>query len=401
MKIPKGHSRTLETKCQDTRRSTSGSAQFLRDKLVSWSSKKQKSIAISHHRGMQHGHVWMLVLDTLDGSQPFSYGFAFNNYMYSDNQSALAICTIILWTYSPKALPRERFEFLPSRLGMKESTCADTMADMNILANDAPAEQAPTITPPTIIDDQILPLSKWVPIGKSNCVLDVQKSQRNPIFPIVVSLLKNTNFFRAFTASSTILAIYIQQFWDTMCFNSSTGLYSCQLDEQWFNLHKDLLRDALDITPTNDNNPFVAPPLSDTVIEYVNTMGYPYTLRNENLKLPTEDQVIIEEPASSTGTLSSLQNLDKELSFTNQFFIEKPQEEEPEKTNTESEVQSMVTVPIHQDTSSVPPITSSVIDLTVSHPVSTTIHAPLPTSTTIVTATTTTTSLPPPPPQPQ
>ncbi|GKC26608.1 uncharacterized mitochondrial protein-like protein [Tanacetum coccineum] len=32
--------------CQDTRRSTLGSAQFLRDKLVSWSSKKQKSTAI-------------------------------------------------------------------------------------------------------------------------------------------------------------------------------------------------------------------------------------------------------------------------------------------------------------------------------------------------------------------
>ncbi|GKA33270.1 hypothetical protein Tco_0719637 [Tanacetum coccineum] len=34
-------------RCQDTRRSTSGSAQFLVDKLVSWSSRKQKSTAIS------------------------------------------------------------------------------------------------------------------------------------------------------------------------------------------------------------------------------------------------------------------------------------------------------------------------------------------------------------------
>ncbi|GKB42654.1 retrovirus-related pol polyprotein from transposon TNT 1-94 [Tanacetum coccineum] len=34
-------------RCQDTRRSTFGSAQFLGDRLVSWSSKKQKRIAIS------------------------------------------------------------------------------------------------------------------------------------------------------------------------------------------------------------------------------------------------------------------------------------------------------------------------------------------------------------------
>ncbi|GJW62274.1 hypothetical protein Tco_0111609 [Tanacetum coccineum] len=117
----------------------------------------------------------------------------------------------------------------------------------------------------------------------------------------------------------------------------------------------------------------------------------------ENLKLPTEDQVRLEEPTSSTGTLCSLQNLDKELSFADQFLMEKLQEDELEKTNTESEVQSMVTVPIHQNTSSVPLMTTPVIDLIVSQPVSTTIQAPLPTSTaTVITITTTTSLLPPP-----
>ncbi|GJR87569.1 retrovirus-related pol polyprotein from transposon TNT 1-94, partial [Tanacetum coccineum] len=131
--------------------------------------------------------------------------------------------------------------------------------------------------------------------------------------------------------------------------------------------------------------------------EEFTTTAYPSV--QENLKLPTEDQVTLEEPASSAGTLSSLQNLDKEISFTNQFLVEKSQEDEPDKSNTEAEVQSMVTVPIHPNTSSVPLKTTMVIDLTLSQPVSTIVQAPLPTSTTTVTAITTTTPLPPPPPQ--
>nr|GEY55703.1 hypothetical protein [Tanacetum cinerariifolium] len=51
--------------CQDTRRSTSRSAQFLRDKLVRWSSKKQKSTAISTTEA-EYIAVWMLCSDTLD-----------------------------------------------------------------------------------------------------------------------------------------------------------------------------------------------------------------------------------------------------------------------------------------------------------------------------------------------
>ncbi|GJV84989.1 retrovirus-related pol polyprotein from transposon TNT 1-94 [Tanacetum coccineum] len=104
-----------------------------------------------------------------------------------------------------------------------------TMANVNV---NAPAKQAPVVAPPTRTDDQILPRSSWVPVGKSNCYLNVEKSQSNPIYKIVVDILKHTNFFRAFTASSTISSIYIQQFWDTIQYVKNTGSYSCQLDEQ-------------------------------------------------------------------------------------------------------------------------------------------------------------------------
>ncbi|GKD82287.1 hypothetical protein Tco_1349126 [Tanacetum coccineum] len=100
--------------------------------------------------------------------------------------------------------------------------------------------------------------------------------------------------------------------------------------------------------------------------------------------------------------MSSLQHIDKELSFADQFLVEKSQEDEPEKTNTELEIQSMVTAIINQDTSTVPLMTTRVIDLTVSQPVPTAVQAPLPTLTATATSTTTTTTTTLPlPPQPQ
>ncbi|GJS18121.1 putative ribonuclease H-like domain-containing protein [Tanacetum coccineum] len=141
--------------CQDTRRSTSGSAQFLGDKLVSWSSKKQTSTSISSTEaeyiamsGCCAQILWMR-------SQLSDYGFAYNRIpLYCDNKSAIALCCnnvqhsrskhidirhhfireqvekgvvelyFVRTEYQladifTKALPRERFEFILPRLGMK------------------------------------------------------------------------------------------------------------------------------------------------------------------------------------------------------------------------------------------------------------------------------------------
>nr|GEX24891.1 hypothetical protein [Tanacetum cinerariifolium]GEX25074.1 hypothetical protein [Tanacetum cinerariifolium] len=143
------------------------------------------------------------------------------------------------------------------------------MADVN-----APSGQTLIMTPPVRDDDQILPHIRWVPIGKSNCYLDLEKSQSNPIYKIAVDLLKNTNFFRGFTASSTIPLIYIQQFWDTILYDKKAGCYKCQLDKQWFDLTKETLGEALQITPVNHNQAFAAPPSIDGLIDFVNQLGY-------------------------------------------------------------------------------------------------------------------------------
>ncbi|GJR80973.1 hypothetical protein Tco_0151758 [Tanacetum coccineum] len=80
--------------CQDTRRSTSGSAQLLGDKLVSWTFKKQTSTSISSIEaeyiamsGCCAQILWMR-------SQLFDYGFAYNHVpLYYDNKNAIALCS--------------------------------------------------------------------------------------------------------------------------------------------------------------------------------------------------------------------------------------------------------------------------------------------------------------------
>ncbi|GJR19082.1 retrovirus-related pol polyprotein from transposon TNT 1-94 [Tanacetum coccineum] len=119
----------------------------------------------------------------------------------------------------------------------------------------------------------IVPRSQWLTIGKSNLLFNVQKIQKNPIFQISVDILSNTNFFQAFTTSANVPAIYLQQFWNTMKYNEKTGVYSCQVDEQWFELSADLLRKALAITPVIPAHSFELPPSGNIVIDFVNELG--------------------------------------------------------------------------------------------------------------------------------
>nr|GEX43265.1 hypothetical protein [Tanacetum cinerariifolium] len=132
---------------------------------------------------------------------------------------------------------------------------------------------------------------------------------------------------------------------------------------------------------------------------------------------PPPEQVVMDEdqapdPGESRGALAGPNpepmhdefmvdlypnNLEDAYAIGDQFINDKSNEVEPEKPNVEAEVVSMVTVPIFQASSSVPPLSTSVpvIDLSPPKPASSTTQAPIFKATT----TTTTTTLPTPPQQ--
>nr|GEY57240.1 retrovirus-related Pol polyprotein from transposon TNT 1-94 [Tanacetum cinerariifolium] len=79
--------------CHDTQRSTSGSAHFISDTLVSWSSKKQKSNAISTTEAEYIAMSGCCAQILSMRSQLTDYGFDFNKIsLYCDNRSAIALC---------------------------------------------------------------------------------------------------------------------------------------------------------------------------------------------------------------------------------------------------------------------------------------------------------------------
>ncbi|GJU81424.1 retrovirus-related pol polyprotein from transposon TNT 1-94 [Tanacetum coccineum] len=88
--------------CQDTRRSTSGCMQLLGDKLVSWSSKRQKSAAISNTEA-----------EYIAMSGCFKNGVVELYFVNIEYQLA---------DIFTKALCRERIEFLINKLGMRSFT---------------------------------------------------------------------------------------------------------------------------------------------------------------------------------------------------------------------------------------------------------------------------------------
>ncbi|GJU72027.1 retrovirus-related pol polyprotein from transposon TNT 1-94 [Tanacetum coccineum] len=168
--------------CQNTRRSTSGSMQFLGDRLVRWS----KHIDIRFHFINEHAENGVIEL-----------------YFVNTEYQLENIFT--------KALVREIIEFLFNKLGMRSFT-PETLRQ---LADEVDETIYTTRAKQIALDDALVAPANRLKIGKSNLRLSLDFKSKESTLQVVYDVLKLTPLYKAFQISTDVLEIYMQEFWAT------------------------------------------------------------------------------------------------------------------------------------------------------------------------------------------
>ncbi|GJY06493.1 retrovirus-related pol polyprotein from transposon TNT 1-94 [Tanacetum coccineum] len=213
--------------CQDTRRSTSGSMQFLGDRLFSWSLKRQKSAAISSTE---------------------------SKYQLAD-----------IFT---KALARERIEFLINKLGMRSFT-PETLKQ---LADEVDEIRDTTRVQQKALDDELVAPTNRLKIGKSNLRLSSILKSKEPTLQVALDALKLTPFYNAFEISMDVLEIYMQELWVTVSRHHSS--LSFKLNTKSHSVNVDNFRDMLKICPKLPGQKFDKPPLEEEILSFIRDLGH-------------------------------------------------------------------------------------------------------------------------------
>ncbi|GKB29959.1 copia protein [Tanacetum coccineum] len=255
--------------CQDTRKSTSSSAQFLGDRLVSWSSKKQKSTAISSTEaeyislsGCCAQILWMI-------SQLTEYGFELNNFpLYCDNKSAIALCYNNVQHSRSKHID-VRYHFIKEKVknGVIERYFVRTEYQLaDIFTKVLPRERFKFLINKLVMKSMSLDHLK---VWQKNLKSDGGTS-----------------------------SIYMQQFWFTIKKIKKTTFYEFDLADKKCKVDVEQFIKILGICPRVPNEDFILPPSKESLINFLYDLGYKDTMLTDEMKQSKTYQAFI---AYSTG----------------------------------------------------------------------------------------------------
>ncbi|GJY42859.1 hypothetical protein Tco_0431072 [Tanacetum coccineum] len=284
--------------CHDTRRSTSGSMRFLGDRLVSWSSKRKKSAAISSAEaeyialsGCCAQVLWMR-------SQLTDYGLGFNkipifHFIKEQVKNGVVDLYFVNTEYQltnifSKALCREMINFLIDKLGMRSFTpeilklLADKAEEYCIM-DTTKAQQK-------VLDDALIAPKNHLKIGKCNQRLNPTLKSNEPTIQVALDALKLTPFYNTFVISNDVPEIYMQVFWATVKIHHFSLRFKMNGKSHTANV--DNLRDMLMIYPKLPGQKFEDPPFKEEILPFIRDLrhtgeikeDFVYQVENKNSK---------------------------------------------------------------------------------------------------------------------
>nr|GEV19075.1 hypothetical protein [Tanacetum cinerariifolium] len=197
--------------CQDTRHSTSGSVQFLGDRLISWSSKRQQSAAIFSTKAEYIALSGCCVQILWMRSQLLDYGLGFNKIpMYCDNKSAIALCCNNVQHSRSKHIDiryhfvkEDRIEFLINKLGTRSFT-PETLKQL-MDKHDYGYDNRTALA----IDEALVPTAQRLKIGRSNFRLLSDIKSKESTLQLVYDVLRICPFFKAFLITADVDILHI------------------------------------------------------------------------------------------------------------------------------------------------------------------------------------------------
>ncbi|GJR92002.1 retrovirus-related pol polyprotein from transposon TNT 1-94 [Tanacetum coccineum] len=236
--------------CQDTRRSTSGSMQFLGDRLVCWSSKKQKSAAMSGTEAEYIAMSGCCAQILLMRSQLTDYGLGFNKIPMSKHmdirfhfikehvENGVIELYFVNTEYQladifTKALARERIEFLINKLGMRSFTPetlkhladeVDEDVNVNMEGRDTEMTDAPcTIVQTTqVIEDTHVIITPVNPEGQQQSSFVSSGFVSNMLNPSPDTRIDS--FFNLNTKSTSLVDVLVTTFAEPFLLSATTLL---------------------------------------------------------------------------------------------------------------------------------------------------------------------------------
>nr|GEX75549.1 retrovirus-related Pol polyprotein from transposon TNT 1-94 [Tanacetum cinerariifolium] len=284
--------------CQDTRRSTSGSVQFLGERLISWLSKRQKSAAISNGSlgtdlvgssgtdlvgssgtdldgsagtdldGSSRTDLVGSLITDLDGS----LGIDLDGSLRTDlvwplgNQSSLTILQ-----------PIQSVTELTHQSQTMATTIEQQVALDDALVPSTQGTMATTIEQQVALDDALVPSTQGLRIGRSNFQLPSDIQSKESTLQLVYDVLCRCPFFKALLVTADVHEVYMQELWATTYVHQRSIQFKMNNNKHIVDLES--FREMLHICPRIPGQAFAELPFEEEILEFIWFLEHGATIR--------------------------------------------------------------------------------------------------------------------------